>query len=1502
VLGGSVRALSSVLLILALSAGFALLRADTAAGATPVCGTLATATWTNIGSPFQLCAAGATIPGGATITIDASAGPVVVEAQGSGGLMVNGMLQTANTTVNGVTFTSVAPSAGSWGGLQFRADTATPPSRGSGLLDNVLIRYATMALDTNSGAANLVVGTKSYGLVVRNSIIQDSSSYGASAWGTPLYFGATAFRNAAPALYGFYANGADVTLASVTVDTADTGIRVEGARGKAVSITNSTVNRAGTYGIRVFNGGRPSSTSVGSLILQGNTVTNSGGATTTKYPAIELPYVLASFGAGQNVDDQNKGADNAINAIAFHGEATANLNWKTAVATTGTAAPLGYVLTGALSMNGNLSFTVPGGGVVKSNAGITMNGGQLIATDATSGGATFTSLNDASAGVNLCGSEYFTVVACAATPGSWDGIFLYSDGLVVPNRASGHFNGATIKFSNWGLYSTSGAASIAVGTRSYGLVVRDSRIVDSSGYGINVTGTPLYVDSTRITNASTFGVYASGGVATIDCSSVTRSGQGVYLGSAGSWVRNSDLYGNAGPSRYDLDNAVVVGAQANWWGQATGPVAGQIRTPANADTTAFATSGAPTATIALSASNTSPTGAFGTGTLTVTLTFNRDMNTSLQPTVVLNPGAHPVTGAWQSDKRTWVGTYALSSSTATGGPNTLTVSAARGCVNDATSVMTSTDKTFTADFSKASVTTDPATAITSTNATLNGTGNPSGWATNGFFRYGTTTGAYTQTTAQQTLGAGTAAVPLSAALTTLAPSTTYYFIAVVTTANGETVGAERSFVTAVGPTSKLLVSAPSAATAGAGFNVTVTAQDAAGSTTPAYLGTVRFTSSDSAAMLPASFTFVAADNGTHTFTGVVLKTAGSQSITATDTVTSAITGSASVSVSAAGAATLTVTAPANATAGTSFSVGVTAKDAYNNVATGYTGTVRFTSSDSAAVLPASYAFVAGDNGTHTFGGLSLRTAGSQTITATDSVTVSVTGSATVAVSAAAAIDHLVLAPATATIVSGGSQTYTAKAQDLFNNDKGDVTAGTTFAITPDGACTGATCTATVAGPHTVTGTHTASGKTGTASLSVTVGATTKLTLGGPATATAGAAVSITVTAKDAGSNTTPGYAGTVRFTSSDSAAVLPASYAFVAADNGTRTFSVTLKTAGSQTITATDTLSAPITGTHTLAVSGAAIDHLVLTPASASIASGGSQAYAARAQDLYNNDLGDVTAGTTFALTPDGSCTGAACSAWIAGPHTVAGTHTASAKTSAATLAVNPAAAHHFLVSAPASATAGTAFTVTVTAKDAANNTVAGYTGTAHLTSPDAAAVLPANYTFVAADNGVRTFSVTLNTAGSQTVTATDTVSPSINGAATVNVTAAPTTGRNLQIRGPQIVQQGNAFTVRVVVVDGAGTQLTGYTGSVRFMSTVIGAKLPADYTFTASDRGEHVFTVTLHTLGVQTLIVMDTADSNLTGRKTVTVQAETVDDQRAATTGLRPGETDEDRRQTGSR
>lgn len=86
----------------------------------------------------------------------------------------------------------------------------------------------------------------------------------------------------------------------------------------------------------------------------------------------------------------------------------------------------------------------------------------------------------------------------------------------------------------------------------------------------------------------------------------------------------------------------------------------------------------------------------------------------------------------------------------------------------------------------------------------------------------------------------------------------------------------------------------------------------------------------------------------------------------------------------------------------------------------------------------------------------------------------------------------------------------------------------------------------------------------------------------------------------------------------------------------------------------------------------------------------------------------------------------------------------------------------------PSPTTAGTSHTFTVTALDPNNNTDTNYRGTVHFTSSDTDASLPANYTFTGSgsgkDNGTHTFIATLNTTGTWSITATDTVKPSITG------------------------------------------------------------------------------------------------------------------------------------------
>ncbi len=107
----------------------------------------------------------------------------------------------------------------------------------------------------------------------------------------------------------------------------------------------------------------------------------------------------------------------------------------------------------------------------------------------------------------------------------------------------------------------------------------------------------------------------------------------------------------------------------------------------------------------------------------------------------------------------------------------------------------------------------------------------------------------------------------------------------------------------------------------------------------------------------------------------------------------------SVIVSPAAASTFSVAGyPSPTNAGLARNFTVTAMDPYGNLATGYTGTVHFTNSDSTATLPANYTFKASDAGVHTFvNGVKLRKRGTQTLTVTDTQNSSLTATDSIVV-------------------------------------------------------------------------------------------------------------------------------------------------------------------------------------------------------------------------------------------------------------------------------------------------------------------------------------------------------------------------------------------------------------------------------------------------------------------------------------------------------------------------
>ncbi len=114
------------------------------------------------------------------------------------------------------------------------------------------------------------------------------------------------------------------------------------------------------------------------------------------------------------------------------------------------------------------------------------------------------------------------------------------------------------------------------------------------------------------------------------------------------------------------------------------------------------------------------------------------------------------------------------------------------------------------------VTTGPASAVTSNSATLGGTVNPNGSDTHIWFQYSTNSSmSGATTTPQNDIGAGTTTVPFSANIAGLTASTTYYYQEVASNIAGTSTGAILSFITASsGPILSTFTISPSTISSG----------------------------------------------------------------------------------------------------------------------------------------------------------------------------------------------------------------------------------------------------------------------------------------------------------------------------------------------------------------------------------------------------------------------------------------------------------------------------------------------------------------------------------------------------------------------------------------------------------------------------------------------------------------------------------------------------------------
>ncbi len=399
----------------------------------------------------------------------------------------------------------------------------------------------------------------------------------------------------------------------------------------------------------------------------------------------------------------------------------------------------------------------------------------------------------------------------------------------------------------------------------------------------------------------------------------------------------------------------------------------------------------------------------------------------------------------------------------------------------------------------------------------------------------------------------------------------------------------------------------------------------------------------------------------------------------------------------------------------------------------------------------------------------------------------------------------------------------------------------------------------------------------------TASAATELVFLEPRSVPVGAAVPVALEAVNARGLVVPTFSDSVQVTSSDKAATLPGSISFV---KGVATFSVTFNTIGSETLIATDTANAALDATATANVVNPAVatQLLLVRPLPRSVPAGVSLTV----QLAALNALGNVVQGFSDTVAVTSSDTAAVLPSSIsfvkgvatfsvtfnsAGPQTLTATdttNTAIPVAKAATNVVNPAVATQLVLvrPLPRNVPAGVPLTVELAALNAQGKVVQGFSDTVTVTSSDKAATLPGSVAFV---DGVATFAVTFNTAGPQTLTATDTTNTAIPVATAATNVVDPvvaTKATQLSLALPSSAQIGVAVTVQLTALNAQGQVVQGFSDSIQLASSDKAVTLPGSISFVG---GVATFSVTFNTTGSQTLTATDTTNTAIPVAKATT-------------------------------
>jgi hypothetical protein len=145
----------------------------------------------------------------------------------------------------------------------------------------------------------------------------------------------------------------------------------------------------------------------------------------------------------------------------------------------------------------------------------------------------------------------------------------------------------------------------------------------------------------------------------------------------------------------------------------------------------------------------------------------------------------------------------------------------------------------------------------------------------------------------------------------------------------------------------------------------------------------------------------------------------------------------------------------------------------------------------------------------------------------------------------------------------------------------------------------------------------------------------------------------------------------------------------------------------------------------------------------------------------------------------------------------------------------------------PSPSIIGETHEITVSALDNDGNPLTSYTGTIHFDSSDLIADLPPDYTFLPTDGGTKTFFVTLNTVGSQSITVNDMATTAIMGRQSAIVVNPPPPA-TFSIDNVSVLEGDGAAVAAEFTITRGGNMAT--TVTVNYSTANGGALAGSDY------------------------------------------------------------------------